>query len=41
MELTRTVRGLNFHGAEQRMLTSVDVNALYLSIELERRMAAL
>ena len=41
LELIRTVRGLSFDGAEQIMLTSADVNALYPFIKLERGMAAL
>ena len=41
LKLIRAVRGLRFDGAEQIMLTSADVNALYPSIKLERGMAAL
>lgn len=41
MELIRIVRGLRFDVAEQIMLTSADVNALYPSIQLERGMTAL
>ena len=41
LELFRTVRGLRFDGAEQIMLSSADINALYHCIQLERGMAAL
>ena len=41
LKLIRAVRGLRFDGAEQIMLTSADVNDLYPSIQLQRRMAAL
>ena len=36
LELILIVKGLRFDLAEQIMLTSADVNALYPSIQLER-----